>query len=197
MKDLYQVLGQASGVTIECWGASCIVDGPPGLFHQIKVLTSHSDGLHQYRTAVSCKNWNKKVGIPIVREFAQIIDDAKLSKGVIVSKMGFTGPAKTYAQSKNIGLVELRRPLDKDWDGYIREVHITLMMDQTEIHDVRFNLTAPKPGPDEDVYRGSSIHRSLRLNQIFIGIPEQKADTLQKLADDGWSKDEGREQYYI
>lgn len=197
VKDIYQVLGQASGVTIECWGASCKVEGPPGVFHQIDVLTSHSDGLHQYRTAVSCKNWNKKVGIPIVREFAQIIDDAKLSKGVIVSKMGFTGPAKTYADSKNIGLVELRRPMDKDWDGYIREVHITLMMDQTEIHDVRFDLTAPKPGPDEEVYRGGSIHWPLLLNQIFIGIPGEKAETFQNLADDEWSKDEGKEQYDI
>ena len=84
------------------------MEGPPGSFHQVDVLTSHSDGLHQYRTAISCKKWNKKVGIPIVREFAQIVQDARLSKGVMVSKMGFTGPATTYAESKNIGLVELR-----------------------------------------------------------------------------------------
>ena len=100
VKDIYQALGQARGVTIECWGSSCKVEGPPGTFHQIDVLTRHSDGLHQYRTAISCKNWNKKVGIPIVREFAQIVNDARLSKGIIVSKMGFTTPAKTYAESK-------------------------------------------------------------------------------------------------
>ena len=137
------------------------------------------------------------MGIPIIREFSQIIDDARLSKGVIVSKMGFTGPATAYAEAKNIGLVELRRPLDKDWDGYIREVHITLMMDQTEIHDVSFDLTAPKPGPGEDVYQGGPIHWPLRLNQIFIGIPGQEAETFQKLADDEWSKDEAKEAYNL
>ena len=197
VKDIYQALGQANGVTIECWGGSCKVEGPPGVFHQIDVLTRHSDGLHQYRTAISCKNWNKKVGIPIVREFAQIVDDARLSKGVIVSKMGFTAPAKTYAESKNIGLVELRRPLDKDWDGYIKEVHITLMMDQTEIYDVHFQLTAPKPGPGEEVYQGGPIHWPLLLNQIFVGIPGKEAETFQRLADEEWSKDEEKEEYDI
>ena len=197
VKDIYEALGQANGVTIECWGGSCKVEGPPGVFNQIDVLTTHSDGLHQYRTAISCKNWNKKAGIPIVREFSQIIDDARLSKGVIVSKMGFTGPAKTYAESKNIGLVELRKPLDRDWDGYIRGIHITLVMDQTEIHDVHFQLTAPKPGPGEEVYQGGRIDWTLGLNQIFIGIPGQEADTFQKLADEEWSKDEEKEEYDI
>ena len=197
VKDIYEALGQANGVTIECWGGSCKVEGPPGTFHQIDVLTIHSDGLHEYRTAISCKNWNKKVGIPIVREFSQIIDDARLSKGVIVSKMGFTGPAKTYAESKNIGLVELRRPLDKDWDGYIREVHITLVMDLTEIHDVQFQLAVPKPGPGEEVYQGGLVHWPLLLNQILIGIPGQEAETFQKLADEQWSKNEDKEEYDI
>ncbi len=194
VKDIYQALGQANGVTIECWGSSCKVQGPLGDFHQIDVLTRHSDGLHHYRTAISCKNWNTRVGIPIVRELAQIVQDARLSKGVIVSKMGFTGPAKSYAESKNIGLVELRKPVDKDWDGYIREVHITLMMDQTEIHDIQLRLTAPRPGPGEQVLQGGPIHW-LPLNQIFIGIPGQEAETLQELADEERGKAPGEEEY--
>ena len=197
VKDIYQALGQANGVTIKCWGNSCRVEGPPSVFHQIDVLTSHSDGLHQYRTAISCKNWNEKVGIPIVREFAQIVSDARLSKGVIVSKMGFTGPAMAYAESKNIGLVELRKPLDRDWDSYIREVRGMIVMDQTEIYDLRFQLTAPKPDPGEEVYQGGPIHCSLHLNQILIGIPGHEAETLQKLADEEWSKDEEKEEYEI
>lgn len=195
VKDIYQALGHASGVTIECWGSSCRVEGPPGVFHQIDVLTSHSDGLHQYRTAISCKNWNKKVGIPIVREFAQIIDDARLNKGVIVSKMGFTGPAKTYAASKNIGLVELRKPVNTDWDGYIREVHITLMMDQTEIYDVNFQLTASKPGPGEEAFQGGPIYWPLQFNQIFIGIPRQEDQTLEKLVNEKQRKYPNEEEY--
>ena len=195
VKDIYQALGQASGVTIECWGSSCRVEGPPGSFHQIDVLTRYSDGLHQYRTAISCKNWNTRVGIPVVRDLAQIVQDARLSKGVIVSKMGFTKPAKTYAESKNIGLVELRRPLDEDWHGYIREVRGTIVIEQPEIYDCRFNLTVPKPGPDEHAYQGGPIHWTLRLNQIFIGIPGQESQTLQRLADEERSNHPDEEDY--
>ena len=197
VKDIYQALGQASGVTIECWGNTCRVEGPPGSFHQIDVLTRHWDGVHQYRTAISCKNWDKKVGIPVVREFAQVVEDAKLSKGVIVSKLGFTGPAKTYANSKNIGLVELRRPLDKDWDGYIREIHIKIVMDQTEIYDVNLRLTAQKAGPDKRVFQDGPVHWPLLANQIFIGIPGQEAQTFQKLTDQEWSKNPERGEYDI
>ena len=195
VKDIYQALGQASGVTIECWGSSCRVEGPPGTFHQIDVLTNHRDGLHQYRTAISCKYWNKKVGIPIVTEFAQIVQDARLSKGVIVSKMGFTGPAKTYAESKNIGLVELRRPLDSDWDGRIRDVHITLMIDRTEIYDMHFQLKAPKADLGEQAYQGGPVHWSILLKQIFIGIPGKEAKTLQKLASEERGKRPDEEEY--
>ena len=195
VKDIYQALGQANGVTIECWGSSCKVEGPPGVFHQIDVLTRHGDGLHQYRTAISCKYWNKKVGIPIVIEFAQIVQDAKLSKGVIVSRMGFTGPAKSYAESKNIGLVELRKPVDRDWDGYIREVHVMLMMDQTELYDIHFDLTAPRPGPGEQVFQGGPIHWPLLLTEIFVGLPGQEAETLQQLADEERARYPDEEEY--
>ena len=197
VRDIYQALGQANGVTIECWGSSCRVEGPPGVFHQIDVLTSHSDGLHHYKTAISCKNWKKKVGIPIVREFAQIVQDGGLSKGVMVSKMGFTGPAKTYAESKNIGLVELRRPLDEDWNGYIRAIHIVLTIDLTQIDDVEFELTAPPPGPDEEALRGGPVYWPLMLNQVFIGTSGREAETLQSLADAEMSNRPDEEEYHL
>ena len=197
VKDIYQALGQAQGVSIECWGSSCRVEGPPGVFHQIDVLTTHNDGLHRYRTAISCKNWNKKVGIPIVREFAQIVDDTKLSKGVIVSKLGFTGPAVAYAESKGIGLVELRKPLDRDWDGYVRVVRGTIVMDQTQVYDLHFHLIAPKPDPGDEVYQGGPIDWPIHLNQILIDIPGCEPEPLQRLVDEEWSRDEEKVEYEI
>ena len=198
VKDIYQALGQANSVTIECWGRSCKVEGPPGSFHQIDVLTRHSVGLRQYRTAISCKNWNKKVGIPIVREFVSIVQDAGLNKGVIVSKMGFTNPAKTYAKSKNIGLVELRKPVDKDWDGYIREIHITIMADPPQKYcDVQFRLKAPKSGPGEQAFQGVPLKLSLQWNDAFVEVPGHEAETLQKLVDEELSKHPDQEEYDI
>ena len=90
VKDIFLALGRASGVAIECWGRSCKVEGPAGVFSQVDVLANHSDGLLLYRTAISCKYWADRVGVKEVRDFAQVVQDARLNKGVMVSKMGFT-----------------------------------------------------------------------------------------------------------
>ena len=184
-------------VTVECWGSSCRIEGPPGVFHQIDVLTNHSDGLHQYRTAISCKYWNRKVGIPVVRELAQVVQDAGLSKGVVVSKMGFTDPARTYAESKSIGLVELRKPVDKDWDGYIREIHINLEMDTTRIHDINFEITVPKPDPGQKPLQSGFVFCPLTLNQVFIGIPGKEIETLQQLASEERRRHPDKDKYEL
>lgn len=198
VKDIYQALGQANCVTVECWGSSCKVEGPPGSFHQIDVLTRHSDGLHHYMTAISCKYWNRKVGKQEVRELAQIVQDAGLSKGVIVSKMGFTAPAIAYAKSKNIGLVELRKPVDKDWDGYLKEIRFTITADPPPIfYDFQLRLKAPTPGPGEQVFQGVPLKLSLQLNHAFVDGPGHEAEPLQKLVDEEWSNHPNQEEYNI
>ena len=197
VKDIYETLGKTTGVTIECWGSSCKVEGPPGSFHQIDVLTSHDDGLHRYLTAISCKYWNKRVDVPVVREFAQIIQDAQLNRGVIVSKMGFTGPAKNYAQSKGIGLVELRKPVDRDWDGLIKVIHLNLIIDQTEIYDVQFDLIAPKDRHNQQDFQGGPVDWPLLLSQVLIEIPDQHAVTLQSLIDEERRKCPDQEQFHL
>lgn len=45
VQDIYQALGKANDANIECWGGSCEMEGPSGIFHQIDVLTRHSFGL--------------------------------------------------------------------------------------------------------------------------------------------------------
>ena len=144
-KDIYQALGKAHGVEIECWGRNCKVTGRSGEVYQIDVLTRHNSEGRTCRTGISCKYWNVKIGRDKVLEFFAIIDDAELTRGVMVSQMGFTRPAKNYAQHKGIGLVELRTPLDKDWDGYIRTVHgdVTLSLPPVP-YDVRIHPSFPQ-----------------------------------------------------
>lgn len=173
VKDIYQVLGKASGVVIECWGSGCKVEGPPGIFHQVDVLTSHTVGMHKYTTAISCKYWNKKVGLPVVRDWDRVVQDARLNKGVIVSQMGFTKPARDYASAKGMGLVELRKPLDDDWSDYIKEVHIMLTVVPPPVVSIKLQITLPQ---------GHAVGESLASGglpwpseQIFI----QRADTRE------------------
>ncbi len=107
-KYIYENLGSRSGVKVLGYGSSCRVQGKSGVNHQIDILTSHSDGIHSYRTAIECKYWKDKIDKDIVMKVAEIIADAGIEKGVIVSKNGFTKDGAEFAKYKNIGIVELR-----------------------------------------------------------------------------------------
>lgn len=127
-KYIYETLGETSGVKIECFGNDCKITGKSNVIHQIDVLTSHSDGLHTYKTIVECKYWDKNINKDIVMKVAEIVEDAGISKGVIVSKNGFTPDAITYAKYRNIGLIELREPTEEDWKGRIKNIEIQMNM---------------------------------------------------------------------
>jgi Restriction endonuclease len=127
VKNIYQVLGASKGVKIECYGNSCKCTGKSGDDHQIDVLTVHTDGLHDYKTSIECKYWNKKINKDIVMKACGIRQDCNLQKGVIVSKMGFTPDAIKFAKHNGIGLVELREPLKQDIENRITEVNINII----------------------------------------------------------------------
>ena len=113
-KYIYETLGKEFGVKIEGHGNTCKQKGKSGVNHQIDVLTSHSDGINLFLTAIECKYCKEKVNKEIVMKLAGIIDDCGIHKGVIVSKNGFTKDGVKFAKHKNIELVELREFSEKD-----------------------------------------------------------------------------------
>ncbi|GGE90895.1 Restriction endonuclease [Chishuiella changwenlii] len=123
-KYIYKTLGKEFGVKIKCYGNTCKVKGKSGVEHQIDVLTSHSNGIHEYLTAIECKYWNKKINKDIVMKIANTIEDSGINKGVIVCKKGFTTDGFNYAKYKNIDLVELREIEKKDLSENSKEIHI-------------------------------------------------------------------------
>lgn len=137
-KYVYETLGKEKGVTIECFGKDCKVQGKSEVKHQIDVLTNFSDGLHNYKTAIECKYWNKNIDKDIVMKVAEIIEDAAINKGVIVSKKGFTPDAISYAKYKNIGLVELREFEEGDWKGRIKSIKFNINMLLPQINSLEF-----------------------------------------------------------
>jgi hypothetical protein len=153
VKNIYESLGKASGVSIECWGNSCKVLGKSEVAHQIDVLTKHSDGVHVYRTAIECKYCNDKVNKDIVMKVAYIIEDAHLNKGVIVSKKGFTEDAINTAKNKNIGLVELRELNEQDWEGKIRNIVINMNMLIPEITKMDAEIKPEAMPPNNSLKR--------------------------------------------
>lgn len=116
-KYIYETLGRQSGVKIKGYGSNCKVIGKSGVPHQIDILSTHSDGIHEYQTAIECKYWKDKINKDIVMKVSGIIEDVGINKGVIVSRSGFTHDGIEYAKHKNIGLVELREVEEKDFEG--------------------------------------------------------------------------------
>ncbi len=137
-KYIYENLGKKSGVSIKGYGRTCAVKGKSGVSHQIDVLTAHSDGIHTYETAIECKYWKDKVNKDIVMKVSSIIEDTGISKGVIVTKSGFTKDGLEYAKFKNIGLVELRESTDKDHESTPKEIEIATLQ-------INLSITATRP----------------------------------------------------
>lgn len=132
-KYIYETLGKEFGVTIVGYGNDCKVQGKSGNFHQIDVLTMQSNGVHQVRTAIECKYLTKKITKDTVMKVFGIINDARIDKGIIVSKSGFTKDATDFAREYNIGLVELREIQEADLHENPKEIHIG---------DLRLNIKA-------------------------------------------------------
>jgi hypothetical protein len=153
-KYIYETLGKEAGVKIEGYGKDCKVKGKSGVNHQIDVLTSHTDGIHTYKTAIECKYWKENVNKDIIMKVAEIIEDSAINKGVIVSKCGFTPDAIDFAKYKNIGLVELREMEEHDWKGRGRIFDIKTFVRRPEILSIVVdnfgsNLAAEEIQPDQ------------------------------------------------
>ena len=132
-KYIYETLGKEKGVQVKGYGSNCKVTGKSGVNHQIDVLTTFSDGIHTYKTAIECKYWKEKINKDIVMKVAAIIEDARINKGVIVSKSGFTPDGIEFAHFKNIGLVELREANDKDFEATPKEMDLGTFEIHTQI----------------------------------------------------------------
>ena len=58
--------------------------------------------------------------------FHAILQDIGNIHGIFASIMGFQSGAKEYALKYGIQLMEIRHPIDSDWDGRIKDIHIEL-----------------------------------------------------------------------
>lgn len=172
-KHIYETLGKDARVSVICFGSTCKVLGKSGVKHQVDVLTSHSDGIHIYKTAIECKFWDTKVQKDSVTKLAEILEDAKIDKGVIVSKSGFTPDAIDFAQYKNISLVELREPTDEDWQGRIKDILIDIIMPIPHVEDFKFVQL--------DSIEDEKEHFSGLSSDIIVVKPDGSQETIQQL----------------
>ena len=99
-----------------------------GLHHQIDVYWEFQLAGEIHRVAIECKNYSNSVSIAKIRDFHGVIDDIGDIKGIFVSTNGFQSGAKQFADRFGITLKEIRKPIDSDWDGYIKSINVNLVL---------------------------------------------------------------------
>jgi hypothetical protein len=161
VKIIYETIGKANGVKIECYGSSCKRIGRSGSEHQIDVLTSHSDGLHSYFTAIECKYWQETVNKDVVMKSASINDDCGFSKSIIVSKEGFTPDAIVYARSVNVHLVELKEHNATIEKNELIKFYLHLEVTEPNLSGFNINLQKEEQGLFLDNYNTVNIFEFL------------------------------------
>ena len=184
VKDIYEQLGSASGVKILGHGMSCKYKGKSGVEHQIDVLTSHSDGIHDYLTDIECKYWDQHINKDTVMKVEAIVEDCNFSKGIVVSKLGFTPDAVQYAKHVGVGLVELREMTDEDWKGRIRKIEVNIIAHYPELTQVHVEL---EDGAVKEGILKGKISGNTQL--MFIQYPTGIKVSLAQFIEDGFFKE--------
>ncbi len=184
VKDIYESLGKASNVKILGYGNGCKRKGNSGVEHQIDVLTSHNDGLHEYLTDIECKYWKQKVDKDIVMKVKEIVVDCNFSKGIIVSKIGFTPDAIDYARFVGIGLVELREITEEDWKGRVKTIVIEVVAKTPVLTSCQINMVSDDPKVQTQETKGVTADATL----TEICKPDGTTITLSEFIQNGLFK---------
>lgn len=128
VKDVYECLNRADGLSNVQIQHDVKLMGAAGVEHQIDVFWTFKLGGVEYKVAVECKDYNIHVSKDKIEAFHSILRDIGNIHGIFASKMGFQSGAIVYAQKYGIQLMEIRHPIDKDWEGRIKNIHLDLCL---------------------------------------------------------------------
>lgn len=98
--------------------------GISGVLHQIDVTVG--DKAERKRVLIECKDYDKPVGLGLVRSFFGVVEDLRPDEAFVVTTDRFTAPARRYAEAKGIALAVLRPPRDEDWNGLVKQINLRL-----------------------------------------------------------------------
>jgi len=180
VKVIYENIGRIQGAKIECWGASCRRIGVSGTPFQIDVLTSHTDGLHTYYTAIECKHWKSKVDKDPVIKLAEAVRDCKLNQGVVISKEGFTDDAVTWAKSNNIHLIQLK---ENNWhfgENQATKLYMNIEVATPHFLEAKMRVSAQNADKFQTMFKGVNAWETYLVTRdnIKLQVKQIINDTL-------------------
>ena len=149
-----------------------------GVDRQIDVLIEDRVGQFPIQIAIECKDHNTPADINVVGEFHSLLQDTRISKGVLVCPGGFTKAALQLALSQGI---ETYRPVDTDPHKWRCAVSLPTVCDFRSAR-IRLHLSFSLPLPLRIPYDTGNV--------ALFGDSDEPIGSIAETAARNW--DEGR-----
>ena len=158
-----------------------------GASHQIDVLVTHKQGLHEHKTIVECKLWNTKIKRVHVDAMAHSIHSLGVSNGAFFSTKGYQSGAKKVAEKTGIGIFSVRELAPSEWGGPARVWDFWLQYVYRAFGPLMFQgLIVAVPGqplPSAPVLELCLGPENATSTPVFNASGTPQEDTLESLLD--------------
>jgi hypothetical protein len=158
-----------------------------GATHQIDVLVTHKQGLHEHKTIVECKFWNAKIKRSHVDAMVQSMRSLGVSNGAFFTTQGFQSGAKKVAEKSGVGIFVVRELAPTEWGPLDRVVDFWLQYVFRAFGPITFQgtaLVAPGQIPPQISPLNLSLDSEDKTSTPVLnalGTPHE--DTLENILD--------------
>jgi hypothetical protein len=118
--------GKITPITLE---RKKIITSASGTPAEIDIYWEYSIAGIKNSVAIECRNYNKNIDIPGVRDFARKIQHISGLKGLMATKKGFSENAIKEASAESIDLLVIRELSEEDWQDRIKQINVKMMLD--------------------------------------------------------------------
>lgn len=165
--------------------------------HQIDVYWQFTYGTVTYRVAVECKDYKKQVTAEKIEAFrATLLDIGNDIQGIFASRNGFQSGAIKVAETYKIQLMQIREPLESDWDGHIKDIYINYVL--RNVTHVRPTIVVDSEWVAEHGVTNETVsHIYGRTDETFViinkGLPDEQRRSVYTLINELPSGTEGKD----
>lgn len=156
-------------------------------------------GTVTYRVAVECKDYKNPVTAEKIEAFRATLLDIGDIHGIFAARNGFQSGAQKVAKTYGIQLVQIREPLESDWRGYIKDIHINYTF--RFVVNVRPHIYVNKEWIEENEIKQKIAGFKEKSDQTYIvknkGLTNEDRITVKQLIDKLPSDEEGRDRRYL
>lgn len=180
-QEIYQAICNAEGIKNISVQHNVKLPGKSGCNHQIDVYWEFEMMGVKHRVAIECKNYSSEVSVGKVRDFFGVLHDVGNINGIFVTKVGYQSGAEKFANYYGIALKELRFPTEKDWEGRVKNIVLTITAFFINIKERTIDFDLDWLFANTDIKEGDAISLSGMADEIKI--VDSSGNTITTLHD--------------